>query len=146
MNQGVKRIKTDIVYLNNDHYCPDCGTKLDVVEVSKILDSNSPEAKQYNSLFDGFYIQGNKIGYRMNRYIGNIEYILDEFECPCCNRHIDVKEMKQIEGVFNPGYDDPGSKEYKMRKRKSLITKIACFAGFVVIVFIVIIIRSILNQ
>ena len=88
---GYKRIKNDIFYFRQDHFCPGCGTKLEKVPVSKVVNSKSPEAKDFDfSMAGGTYM------------IGDIQFTWDEFECPACKRHLSVNEMKEIEGVPLP--------------------------------------------
>lgn len=87
MPQGYKRIKNDISYFKKEHFCPDCNTKLEKVPASKVVNSFSPEAKDFD-----FKMAGHVYA------IGDIEFTWDEFECPACKRHLTVKEMKEIEG------------------------------------------------
>ena len=90
--QGKKYINEDIVYVSfKKHYCPSCKTKLKTVKVSKIVDYNSPEAKDYN-----FEVRtaGNNLV-----VTGKVEFVRKEFECPNCHEHFSVKELKKSEGI-----------------------------------------------
>ena len=91
MIHGVKYFNSDIVYLKKSHLCPDCNTRLETVKVSKVVNSNSPEAKEFDF----------GLGRRPHKtwLVGNIKFVWKEFECPKCKRHITVKEMKSIEGI-----------------------------------------------
>ncbi len=80
-------------YFNNDvfytvfkkHYCPQCGLKMMRMKNSKIVNSKSPEAKNYDfSLGDSYMV-------------GDVEFIWKEFYCPKCEKHISVEEMRKIE-------------------------------------------------
>jgi len=90
MLHGYKRIKNDIWYFRKDHYCPDCGTKLQKVAVSKVVNSSSPEAKDFDFSNVDTYM------------VGNVKFTWDEFECPSCQKHLTVSEMKKIEGIPLP--------------------------------------------
>ncbi len=75
-------------YVNcKKHYCPDCHSLLFKTKVSKIVNSKSPEAKEY----DFSSVGGD--GYMF----GDVKFIWTEFLCPKCGRQISIKEMKKIE-------------------------------------------------
>ena len=99
MPHGYKREYNDVLYFKKDHFCPDCKTKLEKVPVSKVVNSRSPEAKDF-----AFSIGGDTYA------VGDIQFIWDEFECPNCKKHLTVNEMKEIEGVPLP------KKPSKLRK------------------------------
>ena len=89
---GKKYINEDIVYVSfKKHYCPSCKTKLKTVKVSKTVDYNSPEAKDYNfevgTAGDDFAVTGK------------VEFVRKEFECSNCHEHFSVKELKKSEGI-----------------------------------------------
>ena len=86
MISGVKHIyKAPFYTFLKKHYCPVCGTQLCQIEVSKIVNSKSPEAKQYDfSGGDGFMV-------------GNIKFIWVEFYCETCDKRISIGEMQRIE-------------------------------------------------
>ena len=91
MPHGYKREYNDILYFRKDHFCPNCGTKLEKSTVSKIVNSNSPEANDFDfSMASGTYA------------MGDIRFTWDEFECPNCKKHLTVNEMKEIEGISLP--------------------------------------------
>ncbi len=89
---GYKREYNDILYFRKDHFCPDCETKLVKVPVSKVVNSRSPEAKDFDFSMPG---GGGFL-------VGNIQFTWDEFECPNCKKHLTVNEMKEIEGIPLP--------------------------------------------
>ena len=67
------------------HCCPTCNEKLEVIKVSKVVNSKSQEAKNYDfSLGDSFMV-------------GDVEFIWNEFYCPVCDKRVSIDEMKQIE-------------------------------------------------
>ena len=83
---NIKRTFKSPFYVNfKNHFCPDCNEKLSKVKVSRIVNSKSEEAKDFNFHFVEGYM------------IGNVKFIWTEFQCPNCNRQITIDEMKQIE-------------------------------------------------
>lgn len=67
------------------HFCPQCKQKLELRHVSKIVNSKSPEAKNYDfSLCDTFLV-------------GDVEFRTQYFHCPRCQYDISVREMKTHE-------------------------------------------------
>ena len=67
------------------HFCPKCGKKLELWYVSKIVNSNSPEAKDYDfSVGDTFFV-------------GDVEFRIRYFHCSNCQFDISFKEMKKYE-------------------------------------------------
>ena len=91
MPHGYKREYNDVLYFKKDHFCPDCKTKLEKVPVSKIVNSRSHEAKDFD-----FSMPGG------NFTVGDVQFTWDEFECPNCKKHLTVNEMKEIEGISLP--------------------------------------------
>ena len=91
MPHGYKREYNDVFYFRKDHFCPDCKTRLEKVTVSKVVNSRSPEAKDFD-----FSMPGG------NFAVGDIQFTWDEFECPNCKKHLTVNEMKKIEGIPLP--------------------------------------------
>lgn len=67
------------------HYCPICNEKLEVKKISRVVNSKSSEAKNYDfSLGDSFLV-------------GDVEFIFYVFSCPKCNKQYSVQEMKRNE-------------------------------------------------
>lgn len=67
------------------HYCPKCGNRLVTKHFSKVVNSNSPEAKDYDfSVGDTFFS-------------GDVEFRIRCFFCITCQHNISVKDMKKYE-------------------------------------------------
>lgn len=67
------------------HVCPKCGSKVELWYVSKIVNSKSPEAKDYDfSVGDTFFV-------------GDVEFRTRYFYCPKCMLDISFQKMKKIE-------------------------------------------------
>lgn len=65
--------------------CPKCGSKVELRYVSKIVNSKSPEAKDYDfSVGDTFFV-------------GDVEFRTRYFHCPKCQLDISFQEMKSFE-------------------------------------------------
>lgn len=83
--QHIQRIYKDPFYVRfKKHYCPDCGAMLKIITTSKIVNSKSEDAENFDFEFGESFM------------IGNVKFIWDEFECPVCGRIFSIKEMKQI--------------------------------------------------
>ena len=67
------------------HFCPKCGAKVELGNEIKTVNSNSPEAKNYN-----FHCVDT---YR----IGDVKFITRCFYCPDCQVNISFKDMKKYE-------------------------------------------------
>lgn len=68
------------------HFCPACGEKLQRVKISKIVNSKSEEAKDYDfSSFDGDTYM-----------IGNVKFIWTEFSCSKCRKNFSIND------IYNP--------------------------------------------
>lgn len=92
MIQGKKHINEDVGYtFFKKHYCPYCKQKLKTSTIKKIINYNSPDAKDYD-----FWI-----GPTGNRHLvtGNMEFHIKGFKCPNCNKCFFVDEIKKAEGV-----------------------------------------------
>ena len=68
------------------HHCPVCNGELKKIQVSKIVNSQSEEAKDFD-----FSSSGE--GYM----IGNVKFIWTEFTCGSCNRNYSVNEIYNYE-------------------------------------------------
>ena len=88
-----------------NHFCPDCDEIVNVTTESKVVNSKSPEAKD----FDFSDACGDV------NMVGNIKFTWTVFECPVCKRRFSVKEMKQIE-------NDENNKRPKSAYRKTKFT------------------------
>lgn len=68
------------------HYCPDCKEKLKKINISKVVNSRSKEAKEHDFEFpsgDGYMI-------------GNVKFICTEFHCPNCEKNYSVDYLYKI--------------------------------------------------
>ena len=76
--------KTNYVYYwfirHNDVFCLSCTKKMKIIKCTKVVNSNSPEAKDYN-----FYIAEGFLS-------GNIKFSWFELECPQCGRRITAEQ------------------------------------------------------
>ena len=67
------------------HFCPRCGTRVKLGREKKLVNSKSPEAKNYDfSLCDTFLI-------------GDVEFRIRCFYCPSCQISISFEEMEKYE-------------------------------------------------
>ena len=67
------------------HFCPKCGTKVELGYHKKIVNSRSYEAKYYD-FFDGFHFM-----------VGDVKFITRCFYCPKCDFNISFEDMKKCE-------------------------------------------------
>ena len=67
------------------HYCPTCMNLLTTTKVSKIVNSNSEEAKDYDFSSGDTYM------------IGNIKFIWTEFLCAACGKPYSLQEIRENE-------------------------------------------------
>jgi transcription initiation factor IIE alpha subunit len=75
--------------MKKPHYCPECNSKMDAKKVERVVNSKSPEARNFDfSSVDGYLI-------------GLIKFIWDEFHCPKCDNQLTVPEMKKYERQKN---------------------------------------------
>ena len=96
MIHGIRYVRQDISYISKRHYCPLCNTLLDVVNVSKVINSNSEEAKEIPPIIPKTVI-GRGVKFRNYNAVGNIKWIWKQFEFPNCKHRFTVEQMKQIE-------------------------------------------------
>ena len=122
MIHGIKYFNEDLFYVRKAHFCPDCKAKMKTVKVSRVVNSRSPEAKDFDfSGADGTYA------------VGNIKFVWKEFECPSCGLHLTVQQMKEAEGVA------PLENKKNFRMGDILL---ALVSFFLVIIFVVIASKS----
>lgn len=75
------------------HFCPKCGKKLKLRYIRKIVNSKSPEAKNYDfSLGDTFFV-------------GDVEFRTLCFFCDNCQSSIPFQDMKKYENKHRTLYD-----------------------------------------
>ena len=70
------------------HKCVDCKVKLKRKKVSKIINSESEEAKNYS--------------FRLYRYTlkGDVKFSWYEFECPICKKSFTLEKLEEIGDVL----------------------------------------------
>ena len=84
----VKRIWSRPLFMKwGRHSCPVCGEKLQRNKISKIVNSQSKEAKDYD-----FSSPGGD-GY----LIGNVKFIWTEFYCGKCDKNFSINSIYQTE-------------------------------------------------
>ena len=82
----VQKILRYPFYVNcKKHCCINCGEILRKIKTSKIVNSNSPEAENFDFHTVDSYM------------IGNVRFIHTEFQCPKCKRKFTIDEIKEIE-------------------------------------------------
>ena len=83
---GVKREWSKPFWVRfKKHYCPTCMNLLTTTKVSKIVNSNSEEAKDYDFSSGDTYM------------IGNIKFIWTEFLCTACGKTYSLQEIRENE-------------------------------------------------
>jgi len=88
--QHVQVIGKRLFYVNFlKHYCPTCHSRLKKIKVSQIVNSNSPEAANFDFHTVDTYM------------VGNVKFIWTEFYCPKCEQRFTVEEIRQIEKAIN---------------------------------------------
>ena len=124
MIHGVKYFERDALYLKKEHLCPNCQNKLKTVKCSQVVNSNSPEAKDFD------FSMG--VGRNKKWLIGNVKFIWKEFECPECKAHFTVNELKKIEGI-----DVSENSQKSRNKAKDFIIFIVLAAVFVALYYLI---------
>jgi len=82
----VQRIWTRPLFVKfRKHYCPACGKELEKQTVSKIVNSESEEAKDFDFSSGDVFM------------VGNVKFIWTEFVCAKCNISYSVNEIHQSE-------------------------------------------------
>ena len=120
---GVKRSWDSYVSMKK-HKCPECGSILETVDVSKVVDPKSPDKDSVDFKMD------------YNTYfVGPTKFISKEFECPNCGKHLTVKEMKEHEGLIK---DDHLTKEEKKRRKEQNNVKAVIFTVLTGIIVLII--------
>ena len=83
---GVKREWSKPFWVRfKKHYCPTCMNLLTTTKVSKIVNSNSEEAKDYDFSSGDTYM------------IGSIKFIWTEFLCAACGKTYSLQEIRENE-------------------------------------------------
>jgi predicted RNA-binding Zn-ribbon protein involved in translation (DUF1610 family) len=88
---GVQYTSKSPFYVNfKKHFCPVCHDRLGKTKVSRIVNSKSEEAKDYD----------------FSDLSGNIKFTWTEFKCPGCGRQYRIEEMKKIEKALKKSRDE----------------------------------------
>jgi predicted nucleic acid-binding Zn ribbon protein len=125
MGRGIKYFNNDLKYVSwTKHKCLHCANVLKTVKVSRVVDYDSPEAKDFDFDFG--------IG-EHNIIVKKAKFVWKEFECPECRAHFTVDELKKIEGV----YEEPSEIDEKTEKRQRIINNILFFVIGVLIMFVI---------
>ena len=83
---NVKKIFQSPIYVYyKKHFCPTCKEQLRKIGVSKIVNSNSPESRNFD------FSQGDSY------MVGDVKFIWTEFKCLKCGFQVSVRELKRIE-------------------------------------------------
>lgn len=81
MIKGTKHIFQNPFFFLKKHCCPNCNAKMKAVKVSKVLNSNSPEARNYDFSLGDTYLSGD------------IKFIYKMLECPNCKTRFSAEEL-----------------------------------------------------
>jgi len=73
------------LFFMKKHYCPICSSELEKVKNSKIVNSKSEEAKNFDFSSGDTYM------------IGSVKFVWNELYCPACNKNYTVKEIRALE-------------------------------------------------
>ena len=84
---GIHYFNHDVFYLWKKHYCPQCKKQLKTIKVSRVVDTNSPEAKQFPS----------RKYYGIPIAVKKVKYVWKEFQCLNCAKHFTIQDIKNIE-------------------------------------------------
>lgn len=84
MKKAIKYIyDANPLFVHKKHYCHNCGNKLELRTMCKVVNSKSPEARNYDfSLADTFLV-------------GDVEFRSKYLHCPTCQKDISFKDIKK---------------------------------------------------
>lgn len=83
---GVQYFNNDVIFtIFKKHYCSKCGAKLDLIKRVKIVNSESPESKNFNFCIGDGFVKGD------------VKFIWKEFQCPNCRTEYTINELRRIE-------------------------------------------------
>ena len=85
-----------LLFMHKKHLCPVCNQLLEVAYMEKMVNSHSPEAKDYD-----FSMPGCR-----GVLVGNVLFRIRCFYCTSCEKVFRVKQIKEIEKkLTTPGYN-----------------------------------------
>ena len=73
--------------MRREHHCPECGQSLEVACMEKVVNSASPEAKDYD-----FSMTGCR-----GVFVGNVLFRIRCFYCTSCEKAFRVKQIIEFE-------------------------------------------------
>lgn len=82
---GWKSESSSPIFCMRKHDCPICGRLLKKIKVSKVVNSNSEEAKDFD-----FSIGDTCL-------TGNVKFTWTEFHCDYCNKNWKIEILKSLE-------------------------------------------------
>ena len=85
--KGIQGYRWQYTTLLKNYYCPYCRTFLRVVRETRVVNSASEEAKDFDfsSAMEG------------SSMIGNVQFSFDAFYCPKCDARINITKMLKYE-------------------------------------------------
>lgn len=143
MIHGIRYVRQDVTYISKKHTCPICNAQLNVVKVSKIINSKSEEAHDLPPIVPRTVI-GRGVKFRNYNAVGNIKWIWKQFECPHCQHRFTVEQLKQIESstkenwnAIISSFDEPPmqvDEEISMQQKKQNKLKLALLITIPIII------------
>lgn len=86
MVSGVKKDSGDFIYMRlKKHVCPDCGQKVFVRKIKKVIKAGSRAAKDYDFTIGDITLEGK------------VKFIWYEFKCTGCGNMTTEADMKAYE-------------------------------------------------
>ena len=82
---GIKGEWSSPIFCMKKHDCPTCGRLLRKVKTSKVVNSNSEDAKEFDFSNGDTYLTGN------------VKFIWIEFHCDHCNKSWKIEKLKSLE-------------------------------------------------
>ena len=137
MAKNIVYLNKDATYMSKKHFCPNCKAQLSSVKVSKVLNDDSEEAQNMPKMFSKTLIGSRGISFRSYKYVGDTKYVWKEFECPNCQSHFTVEEMKKAEGVSSAEDQDYSLEEVKKSKFKKILLYKILPIGIIALIAIV---------
>ena len=105
MIHGIRYVRQDVTYISKKHTCPICEAQLNVVKVSKIINSKSEEAHNLPPIVPQTVI-GHGVKFRKYNAVGNIKWVWKQFECSNCQHRFTVEQLKQIESSAKENWNE----------------------------------------
>lgn len=88
---GIQRIRSIPFWVRfRKHFCPNCQNLLKTTRISRIVNSNSEEAKDYDFSSGETYMTGN------------IKFIWTAFLCSACGKTYSLEDIRNNEKRIKP--------------------------------------------